>query len=144
VNAPCIVKHAPRRAYSGHSAHVDDLTFLGNKRSPPDRVISCGGRDKAIFQFRVVPAPSVEGESLLLHEGTSGRLATTSAFNGGYSGTVEESGGLEYDDAYGAPLQRWGESIVLPLKGIVKPAWTKERYAHGDASGAPVGGRGNR
>ena len=47
VNAPCILRHAPRRIYAGHSAHVDDLAFLGDHRAVP-----CGGRDKAIFQFR--------------------------------------------------------------------------------------------
>jgi hypothetical protein len=133
VNAPCIVRHAPRRVYRGHSAHVADIAFLGDHR-----VVSCGGRDTAIFQFRVVAAPSHEGESLVMHEGTAGRLATTQAFNGGYSGTVEESGGLEFDGRPhgGAPLRRWGESIALPMKGIARPAWIKERYSHGDAVGS--------
>ena len=133
VNAPCIVRHAPRRIYAGHSAHVVDLAFLGDHR-----VVSCGGCDKAVFQFRVVAAPSTETENLLMHEGTRGRLATTQAFNGGYSGTVEESGGVEYDDRQhgGAPLRRWGESIALPMKGIARPAWIKERYSHGNTLGS--------
>jgi hypothetical protein len=51
---------------------------------------------------------------------------------------VEENGGLEYDDRQhgGAPLRRWGESIALPMKGIARPAWIKERYSRGSTLGS--------
>jgi len=57
MNNPCIIQHAPRRAYSGHSSHVADITFLLDDQ----RVISAGGHDKALFQFRVEHDPYSAG-----------------------------------------------------------------------------------
>ena len=57
LNNPCIVQHAPRRVYNGHSSHVADVSFLLDDQ----RVVSAGGHDKALFQFRVEHDPFVHG-----------------------------------------------------------------------------------
>mmetsp|Transcript_34365 Transcript_34365/g.76299 ORF Transcript_34365/g.76299 Transcript_34365/m.76299 type:complete len:1172 (-) Transcript_34365:306-3821(-) len=49
-NYPCVVEDAPHRAYRGHSSHVMCVRFNCNDAL----VCSVGGRDRAIFQFRVV------------------------------------------------------------------------------------------
>jgi hypothetical protein len=89
------------------------------------------------------------GTNLLLQEGTKGTLKTTK-YGGGFSATTLDqlgasSGGGggrnqhnddsdvsdgEYEDGYGGngSTVRWGEDILLPPKGIVKPAWTRERF----------------
>jgi hypothetical protein len=64
-NYPCVVKYAPFRAqewedgaangvgigYAGHSSHVVNIRFSHDGR----RVISVGGNDQAVFQWRVDP-----------------------------------------------------------------------------------------
>jgi hypothetical protein len=65
-NYPCVIKHAPFRAmrwkdgqadtaqgvgYVGHSSHVSDIRFSPDGR----RVVSTGGHDRAVFQWRVDP-----------------------------------------------------------------------------------------
>jgi hypothetical protein len=156
VNAPCLIKHAPRRCYRGHSSHVADISFLKDGH----RVVSCGGRDKSVFQYRVVRVFEEGGEaeraaggagadsSLMLREGTSGRLKTTqfdggAAAAGGDKAGGGSGGGWGKDtSAYGYPHheddedpdakgERWGEYVVLPHKGIPKPAWLKLRYNNG-------------
>jgi len=47
---PCIVPRAACRPYGGHSSHVTNISFTWND----DRVISTGGDDRAVFQWRVV------------------------------------------------------------------------------------------
>ena len=121
-----------------------------------------------MFQFRVVPAPVAGGEAMLMHAGTTGTLQTT-GFGGGFGeakGTAQadtgrsvgrSTGGDDFDDddyygddggggggVSGGELRRWGESIVLPRTGLVKPAWTAERYSKttpGAAATAPATGR---
>lgn len=140
---PC----ARPQVYQGHSSHVKSITFLKDDF----RVVSAGGNDKALFQFRVVSAPVAGGEALLMHAGTKGARKTT-GFGGGFDETANAAtrdGGDDYDDEpYGhdddgfgataraarelsgvAELKRWGESIVLPATGLVRPAWTNERYS---------------
>jgi WD40 repeat protein len=51
---PCVVEHAPFRTFSGHSSHVMNVRFLADQR----RVVSVGGHDGAIFQWRVGKAES--------------------------------------------------------------------------------------
>jgi microtubule-associated protein-like 6 len=50
-NYPCVVEDAPHRAYRGHSSHVMGLRFAADGKT----VCSVGGKDFAMFQFRVVP-----------------------------------------------------------------------------------------
>ena len=138
ANAPCIVRHAPRRSYRGHTSHVAGLTFLKDDH----RLVSCGGRDKALFQFRVVPAPAQAGEPTLMREGAAGTLQTT-AFGGGFGDTsgaaaAAGGGGGEEEEGEGV-LRRWGESVVLPHKGITRPAWTHVRYTGACGAGGEVG-----
>eukprot|EP00736_Rhodelphis_marinus_P002340 Rmarinus@m.17215 len=49
-NYPVVVERAPHRTYKGHSSHVMNVIF--NKRDT--LVISVGGRDRAVFQWRVL------------------------------------------------------------------------------------------
>uniref|UniRef100_A0A7S2WGC3 EML-like second beta-propeller domain-containing protein n=2 Tax=Rhizochromulina marina TaxID=1034831 RepID=A0A7S2WGC3_9STRA len=65
VNAPCIVRHAPRRAYRGHCSHVMDVQFSVNDR----RVFSAGGRDCGLLQFKVIDAPVSQVEDYVTGHG---------------------------------------------------------------------------
>ena len=47
-NYPVIVSQAPCRSYRGHSSHVMNITFTANDK----RVVSVGGKDRAVFQWR--------------------------------------------------------------------------------------------
>ncbi|KAK3262091.1 hypothetical protein CYMTET_29036 [Cymbomonas tetramitiformis] len=50
-NYPCVVRQAPNRMYRGHASHVLHVRF-----SPDEtHLVSVGGVDRAIFQWRVVP-----------------------------------------------------------------------------------------
>jgi len=59
---PCVVEDAPFREYGGHSSHVMCVRFACDD----SRLVSAGGKDRAIFQFRtrglknagVAPAPA--------------------------------------------------------------------------------------
>ena len=51
------VTGAKFRKYTGHSAHVTNVRFTGDKR----RVISTGGADHGVFQWKFLP-DGVEGE----------------------------------------------------------------------------------
>ena len=52
-----LIAGAKHRKYTGHSAHVTNVRFSGDKR----RVISTGGADHGVFQWRFLPE-GVEGE----------------------------------------------------------------------------------
>ena len=56
MNSLCI-PGAKFRKYVGHSAHVTNVRFTANKQ----HVISVGGADHAIFQWRFVPPGGFEG-----------------------------------------------------------------------------------
>ena len=101
LNAPCLIKYAPRRVYKGHCSHVEDVCFLKDDQ----RVVTAGGHDKAIIQYKVVGASNETGASMHLSGPSLGGDP-----EGGSSGT------------------RIGESILLPPKGQIRPAWTKVRY----------------
>jgi microtubule-associated protein-like 6 len=51
-NCPCVVEDAPHRAYRGHSPRVACARFSCDGRL----VCSVGGRDGAMFQFRLLDA----------------------------------------------------------------------------------------
>jgi WD40 repeat protein len=46
---PCIVPRAACRVYGGHSSHVTNISFTWSN----DRVITTGGSDCAVFQWKV-------------------------------------------------------------------------------------------
>uniref|UniRef100_A0A061QZA5 Echinoderm microtubule-associated 6 n=1 Tax=Tetraselmis sp. GSL018 TaxID=582737 RepID=A0A061QZA5_9CHLO len=48
-NYPCVVENAPAREYLGHSSHVAKIRFSCNGNF----VVSVGGHDRAVFQWRV-------------------------------------------------------------------------------------------
>ena len=109
LNAPCLIKHAPRRVYQGHCSHVEDVTFLKDDH----RVVTAGGHDKAIIQYKVVSASSESGASMHLSASLSNNVGSLGGGGGG-----------------DAPSDtRVGESILLPPKGQIRPAWTRVRYA---------------
>lgn len=49
---PCVVEGAASRGYRGHSAHVTCVRFNGVAGAGA-RLLSCGGADRAVFQFEV-------------------------------------------------------------------------------------------
>lgn len=49
--APCSNPQMERSTFKGHSAHVTNVAFS----SDDSRLISTGGNDMAVFQWRVVP-----------------------------------------------------------------------------------------
>lgn len=53
-NAPCVVEDAPHRAYRGHCSHV----MCVRVNYSDQRVCSVGGKDRAVFQFKLVPLAS--------------------------------------------------------------------------------------
>ncbi|XP_060573407.1 echinoderm microtubule-associated protein-like 6 [Ruditapes philippinarum] len=55
---PCLKKGAKFRKYVGHSAHVTNVRFSNDKQ----RVISTGGGDHAIFQWKFLPAGHSEND----------------------------------------------------------------------------------
>lgn len=48
---PCVVERAASRGYVGHSAHVTCVRFNCEVDAGAVRLLSCGGADRAIFQF---------------------------------------------------------------------------------------------
>ena len=53
LHYPCVVTHAPRFCGIGHSSHVMSVRWSPDEK----RVYSVGGRDRAIFQWRLENAP---------------------------------------------------------------------------------------
>jgi len=50
-NYPCVVQDAPARAYPGHSSHVMGVRWAADQTY----AVSVGGKDRAVFVWRVVP-----------------------------------------------------------------------------------------
>ena len=61
-NYPVVVQHAPHLCYGGHSSHVMNVRWGADE----SYVVSVGGRDRAVFQWRVtrerpvVPPPLLQ------------------------------------------------------------------------------------
>merc|ERR1711991_661857 len=55
-NFPSVVHHAPCRCSIGHSSHVMNVRWLLDG----DRVVSTGGWDSAVMQWRLVAISSTE------------------------------------------------------------------------------------
>jgi WD40 repeat protein len=61
LNCPSLIEHAPSRHYAGHSSHVMCVRF-----SPDDkRVVSVGGKDRAVFQWRTHALVGLQGDGTL-------------------------------------------------------------------------------
>lgn len=54
-NYPCVANDAPYYRLNGHSSHVTNARFLGDEQ----RLITAGGHDHTLLQWRVVPAEDV-------------------------------------------------------------------------------------
>ena len=50
LNFPCVIDKAPSHAFPGHSSHVPNVRWLADDR----RVVSAGGHDRTLFQWRIV------------------------------------------------------------------------------------------
>jgi len=61
MNYPCIVKHAPRKEYTGHGSHVTNVrfyrTFQFRESEGDSHVATTGGRDSTLITWGVVPTP---------------------------------------------------------------------------------------
>ncbi|KAK3276728.1 hypothetical protein CYMTET_15223 [Cymbomonas tetramitiformis] len=55
-NYPCVVEKAPAREYYGHSAHVMCVRFSAGN----EKVLTAGGRDRAVFQYRFIQTGALE------------------------------------------------------------------------------------
>ena len=53
LNYPCCIEDAPFFEYTGHSSHVTDVRFSVDDQY----LVSTGGHDRAVFQWRVVDIP---------------------------------------------------------------------------------------
>jgi len=51
-NYPCVANDAPFYRLNGHSSHVTSVRFLGDEQ----RVVTAGGRDHTLLQWKVVPS----------------------------------------------------------------------------------------
>jgi len=56
---PCIVEKPAAKVYMGHSSHVTRVRFTSND----SHLITCGGGDTSVFQWRVVGGGGGGGES---------------------------------------------------------------------------------
>lgn len=61
-NYPCVIKEAPHHALKGHAAFTENVRFLedgdfSDPRVPGVRVVSAGGGDRCLIQWRVRPVP---------------------------------------------------------------------------------------
>ena len=52
-NYPCVIKEAPHHAFKGHAAFTENVRFLADGK----RVVSAGGGDRCLIQWRVRRVP---------------------------------------------------------------------------------------
>jgi WD40 repeat protein len=59
LHMPCIVDHAPASSSLGHSSHVANIRYLlGGGRVVGGRVVSIGGMDRSVIQWRILGDPA--------------------------------------------------------------------------------------
>ena len=59
LNYPCVVRHAPRKTYGGHGAHVTNTRFF-LQADGTTGVVSTGGRDASLILWDItMPSPVV-------------------------------------------------------------------------------------
>ena len=56
LNYPCVVKHAPRKTYGGHGAHVTNVRFF-QQSDGTTAIVSAGGRDASLIVWDVTAPP---------------------------------------------------------------------------------------
>ena len=83
---PCPVDEAAGQKYSGHSEHVTNIAFSRNE-SGQQYLISTGGEDKTIFQWKYFMDANAAAESQEVAEA-------------GDEDTFNENGAEEDDDLY--------------------------------------------
>eukprot|EP00879_Flechtneria_rotunda_P024837 GHRR01026355.1.p1 GENE.GHRR01026355.1~~GHRR01026355.1.p1 ORF type:complete len:592 (+),score=205.53 GHRR01026355.1:240-1778(+) len=109
-NYPVVIEDAPHRAYRGHSSHVMCVRF----NSDDSIVCSTGGKDWAMFQFKVVPVSAGENDVAVGAADGVGRLR-------GSAGQGLR-GALPSEMAWG-PLDASGCTFVwVPASSIQQPA----------------------
>jgi hypothetical protein len=59
LNNPCVVEDAPSKDYGGHSSHVMNVKYLYDDT----HVVSVGGNDMAVFQWKVLASEPWGGEN---------------------------------------------------------------------------------
>ncbi len=64
---PCLKKGSKFRKYVGHSSHVTNVRFTKDHT----RLISIGGADHAIFQWRFIPDESTDTKSVSVDESSN-------------------------------------------------------------------------
>lgn len=84
LNYPAVVSDAPSRGYVGHSAHVTGVRFSESSSTDPMHglddgtgvswVATCGGSDRAVFQFRLEEIHEVEAPVVAEPEAVWGPL----------------------------------------------------------------------
>lgn len=58
LNYPCVVRHAPRKSYGGHGAHVTNVRFFLHADGTTG-VVSIGGRDASLILWDITVPPPV-------------------------------------------------------------------------------------
>ena len=61
MNYPCIIKHAPRKTYNGHSSHVMKVRFYSNGRN----VVTVGGNDATVILWDIIVSNNNNNNNIL-------------------------------------------------------------------------------
>ena len=89
---PCTLEGAPCSSYSGHSSFVQNVTWLhGANKSSDEYVITVGGNDKCVFQWRNDLAGAAEKRPSAAVAGTPSPKEVEAE---GHDGAGEEDGAL--------------------------------------------------
>jgi len=59
-NAPCVLNDAPYREFHGHCSFVQNCTFVEGKDKSAPRVVTIGGADCSVFQWKIDKNPDEE------------------------------------------------------------------------------------
>uniref|UniRef100_A0A383VWQ6 EML-like second beta-propeller domain-containing protein n=1 Tax=Tetradesmus obliquus TaxID=3088 RepID=A0A383VWQ6_TETOB len=127
-NYPVVVEEAPHRAYRGHSSHVMCVRF----NADDSMVCSAGGKDWALFQFRVAPVDAAADSA-----------AAGSAADGmrGLAGSSsKKAGAASKQDMVWGPLDPAGRSygwVPASTQAAAQPAAAGAAAVAAGASSAP-------